>query len=492
MGGIMVVTPASSVISKKTISRLKKIPSSEEIGKIGFVKLKRFENKNSDELKTVRIEDILDVTDNYEISSADFTWTYSKFSNNKSVGWNGFMEKLHTNLTYHTSKIIPVPFIKNPPSDYDTIFTSLVQAAKQCQKQEQKIVFVTFDQPLYHKARGILASIDLDNDPYNLSSIQVRLGGFHLLMSFLGAIGFIMDGSGLKEAFCEIYAENSSDKALSGHEYARGIRRHFLVQLALSELIFSSMELSDSEKGLMDGFLLNLGTENVEDNLQHEDFKMIKEKFIEHLKLVQKRGPTAKLWIQYWEMISLVKDFIRAERASNWELHLKCVEKMLPYFHASGHFLYAKSAHLYLQDMRKLKDTINDDYEYMQFTEEFFTIRRTHKFWSGVWTDMTIEQVLMRSMKTQGGLTHGRGLSESVLTKFVLTMIILVEVCNEMEDFCNVSFATTEQHIDSREYRIKRDVADLQILQKFFTGMILFQRLITLCQYFLELLAVIL
>ncbi|GBP73891.1 hypothetical protein EVAR_82720_1 [Eumeta japonica] len=67
--------------------------------------------------------------------------------------------------------------------------------------------------------------------------------------------------------------------------------------------------------------------------------------------------------------------------------------------------LYAKSAHLYLQDMRKLKDIINDDYEFTQFTEGFFTIRRTHKFWSGVWTDMTIEQVLMRSMKTQGGLT---------------------------------------------------------------------------------------
>lgn len=43
----MVVTPTSSVTSKKTISRLKKIPSSEEIGKIGFVKLKRFEKKIS-------------------------------------------------------------------------------------------------------------------------------------------------------------------------------------------------------------------------------------------------------------------------------------------------------------------------------------------------------------------------------------------------------------------------------------------------------------
>ncbi|GBP62150.1 hypothetical protein EVAR_40600_1 [Eumeta japonica] len=158
----------------------------------------------------------------------------------------------------------------------------------------------------------------------------------------------------------------------------------------------------------MDTFLLDLGTEHFGDNLHHEDLKTIKDKFIEHLTSIQKRGPTAKLWIQYWQMVLLVKDFIRAERSGNWELHLKCVERMLPYFHASGHFLYAKSAHLYLQDMRKLKDIINDDYEFTQFTEGFFTIRRTHKFWSGVWTDMTIEQVLMRSMKTQGGLTHGR------------------------------------------------------------------------------------
>lgn len=62
----------------------------------------------------------------------------------------------------------------------------------------------------------------------------------------------------------------------------------------------------------MDTFLLDLET----DNFHHEDFKIIKEKFIEHLKLVQKRGPTAKLWMQHWQMISLVNDFIRAERAA--------------------------------------------------------------------------------------------------------------------------------------------------------------------------------
>lgn len=470
MGGIMAVTPSSTVSSKKSISRLKRIPSSEDIGKFGFIELKRFEKKNSEGLKLVLIEDILENnTADYETSSLDFTWLYSKFSDRKSLGWNGFMEKSHSSLNSHASKIIPLPFINNPPSDYDTIFTTLVEASKHCQKQQQKIGFVTFDQPLYQKASEILASIDPQNDPYKLSTIKVRLGGFHLLMSFLGGVGFIMDGSGLKQAFCEIYAENSADKALTGHAYSRAIRGHFLLHLALTELIFSSMNLTDTEKAALDVLLLDIGTEQYARKLQDEDFKQIKQKFIKQIGFLKKRGPTSQLWMQYWEMISIVKDFIRAERSGDWDLHLSTVQRMIPYFHASGHFLYAKSAHLYLQDMRKLKGTINDDYEFTRFTSDgFFTIRRSHKFWSGVWSDMIIEQFLMRSIKTQGGLTHGRGLSESVLTTFVLTMIILVDVCNEMESFCNVSFATTEQHVDSREYRLKRDVADLEKLLSFF------------------------
>lgn len=138
-------------------------------------------------------------------------------------------------------------------------------------------------------------------------------------------------------------------------------------------------------------------------------------------------------------MITIVKDFIKAERSRTWSLHLKCIERMVPYFHATGHNLYAKSAHLYLQDMRELPESMNEN-EYELFTTEgFFTIRQTEKFWSGVWTDMTIEQVLMRSMKTQYGLTHGHGMTESTFTKFVFTMIVLVEVCIEMEKFSKIS-----------------------------------------------------
>ena len=45
--------------------------------------------------------------------------------------------------------------------------------------------------------------------------------------------------------------------------------------------------------------------------------------------------------------------FIRAEREDrpNLILHLDSVVSLLPYFHAAGHILSAKSAHLYAQDM---------------------------------------------------------------------------------------------------------------------------------------------
>lgn len=63
-------------------------------------------------------------------------------------------------------------------------------------------------------------------------------------------------------------------------------------------------------------------------------------------------------------MITLVKLFIQTEQSGNRNLHLQCIQDMLPYFHASGHYLYAKSCHFYLQDMQELKSKLsNVDYE---------------------------------------------------------------------------------------------------------------------------------
>lgn len=100
--------------------------------------------------------------------------------------------------------------------------------------------------------------------------------------------------------------------------------------------------------------------------------------------------------------------------------------------------------------------------EYECFTSKgYFTIRRSDKFWCGTWSDMTIEQSLMKTMKSLGGLTHGRGIKDSVLSKWTLGMVYLHNVCDEIEQFCNVAFPTSEQHAEMTSSRINRDNGDV-------------------------------
>ena len=42
------------------------------------------------------------------------------------------------------------------------------------------------------------------------------------------------------------------------------------------------------------------------------------------------KSRTAALWIQYLEMVDILRSFIKAERTANWELHLEALTRMLP------------------------------------------------------------------------------------------------------------------------------------------------------------------
>ena len=98
--------------------------------------------------------------------------------------------------------------------------------------------------------------------------------------------------------------------------------------------------------------------------------------------------------------------------------------------------------------------------EYDMFTSRgFFTVRLSDKYWCGIWTDMTIE--LMRSLKTSGGLTSGRGISPSTIAKWVHSMPAASRVIDAMETFGGVACVTSEQHVDLRESDQKRDHADI-------------------------------
>ena len=109
-----------------------------------------------------------------------------------------------------------------------------------------------------------------------------------------------------------------------------------------------------------------------------------------------------------------------AERTSNWNLHLESTKEMMNLFAVSGHLNYAKSARLYIQEMECLHE--HHPWLHEQFVNGFHAVRRSNRHWAGLWSDLLIEQTLMRSCKIRGGLTRGRGMSQAVRHIWVLSL----------------------------------------------------------------------
>lgn len=85
--------------------------------------------------------------------------------------------------------------------------------------------------------------------------------------------------------------------------------------------------------------------------------------------------PPAKLWMQCLEMISLIRELIKAERTGNWCMHLSTLAKMLPYFAASGHNNYTKGSCIFLQSMDKLEQ--RSPAVYQKFSDGYHVVRQS-------------------------------------------------------------------------------------------------------------------
>ena len=125
-----------------------------------------------------------------------------------------------------------------------------------------------------------------------------------------------------------------------------------------------------------------------------------------------------------------------AERLGDWNMHLTTSTEMLPYLAAAGHNLYTKSLVVYLDEMKRLQDTHPNVYQH--FIEGKHVIRRSDREWAGLSPDLVIEQELMRSLKTSGGLTRGSGMSEFQRDVWVLSQPACAQVNTSFQSLTGV------------------------------------------------------
>ena len=254
-----------------------------------------------------------------------------------------------------------LPIIDLNPNDMSCVYSMLFFIEKEAKKLNIPTACVTFDQPLWLKAVDIVHSAKMN--------IVCRLGGFHCIMSFLGSVGHIMDGSGLVEALQCCYGPVATSHMMTGKAVVRAIRGHFSVESALFSFL---MELVTNP--MADGNAASLDQDDINElkivcseimnlnmTLNEEQLPRCLQKLnlvISNCKMALiKENRTARLWFQYMDHIGILKLFITAERTADWHLHLFALTKMLNLFGACGHNNYAKSARLYLQLMQELPRT---------------------------------------------------------------------------------------------------------------------------------------
>ena len=68
----------------------------------------------------------------------------------------------------------------------------------------------------------------------------------------------------------------------------------------------------------------------------------------------------------------------------------------------------------------------------------------------------------MKSMKSTGGLTRGRGMSEVQRLVWLLSRPVCLEVNSAMQKLTDVSYTTSDQHKDVTQSRQTRDMKDNQ------------------------------
>ena len=150
-----------------------------------------------------------------------------------------------------------------------------------------------------------------------------RLGGLHGCTNFQGVIGTHTKDSGLVETWTEsrIFGINAASQVMAGKSFERANRVHKLTLQAMWQVLLpkqhSYLEVEDAD---LDEFLI--ATQDINDVVElvsSDRFQRCMKSFVD---FISKDNPTNKFWWQYMEMVSILLQYIRAQRDGIWDLHL--------------------------------------------------------------------------------------------------------------------------------------------------------------------------
>lgn len=156
------VTPKDSLEIQGRIEKLKVMPSAAILASQAKIEIKHYGNYNSGSglknlvFKDLKQNDLQEPDEHFPVTHVLHVIAKS-FGVDNLPSWKDYIEAIMTNIEYDVSRVLCLPFVNLSPLSKDAINTVLFYATLECHKRGQKTCFVTFDQPLYIKAREIVA-----------------------------------------------------------------------------------------------------------------------------------------------------------------------------------------------------------------------------------------------------------------------------------------------------------------------------------------------
>jgi hypothetical protein len=366
--------------------------------------------------------------------AADTEWIVTLIKGDEDetpgVEWSGYMAaraREQSSNVLKATRYIFGPLIDATPSHPDTVLTTLTLIEEFVKNHGQKYIFVEADMQIYKIAINIKWS-----NPTRWAYLIVRPGGMHTLMSFVGCVGVLMQGTGLETILNAAF--NGVGNMLNGKAWPKALRGLRMVVAVLLEDVVKAG---------------NTSPEAIQEALEEA-----------------RKSPTGRLWVDCLIMPVIIAHlFLRAERTGDWRLHLYCIKRMICYLWAAGHWFYAKYLLWHLIEMEHLLD---EEAESM-FLSGDHVCRHTDGSWNSVFSDQFGEQTYIRYGKSKGGLV-GLTLSQDQVAGWVLSQ----HVCNYVSLLMDKMLSETDQdetqkpHTEEGKHRKRLDANDRSKLREQF------------------------
>jgi hypothetical protein len=349
--------------------------------------------------------------------------------------------------------------VLHPITESDTVLHCLVSSMERC--VGQKYTFVTFDLA----AAKIMFNIVWDN-PEKFKDVFIHLGAFHIMCSYMSALGKKMTGSGSEEIVINsgVCASGSIHQVMSGKHCNRAVRVHQLMVDAIGRLLIDSFN-KEGHQPLTSASLLVLATSPSHVQLREvwSDVGSMEqlEKFAVFIQQVRNGylGKTAQFWLAYWDAAWSLLRFLKAVKENDLNQYVKSIRELCDLIFSADHLNYARYlplCYVKLCDLMQNKPDARALLEKHGISVARYTVPSCR-----VPIDLTIEQTINRSAKTAGGVV-GFSRNADAYYRWCLTRLKRAEFLEAILENLDMTDNGVSIHKTLRPAELKKSEADVQ------------------------------